>query len=151
MFDAAELPPSSFFLTDLLPILFIVFLAVSILRARLPGRIAMGPLLALAAGMVHPCVLMLTAIYLAYRYRMEFYPEIDLLAFLGFYAAISSRRSLAVLHRYRGWMVAATLISVVSAHGTLVLYKLSEFGPSQRVMHGGLIDYYRSTFSKTFQ
>jgi hypothetical protein len=72
---------------------------------------------------------MLTAISMTYRYRMEFYPEIDLLAFLGFYAATSSVGPLAIVHRYRGWTIAATLASVISAHGALLLYNNSPGGP----------------------
>jgi hypothetical protein len=131
LFDAVELPPSSFFLTDLLPIVFIVFLAASILRPQSLRQISLGQLLALASGLAVPCVLMLTVIYIAYRYRMDFYPEIDLLAFLGFYAATSSAGALAILHRYRSWTTAATLISIISAHGTLLLYNHSPGGPSQ--------------------
>ncbi len=113
---AAELPPSSFFLTDLLPLAFIVFLAMALWPARriFPQRLRKGALfvpstnppqssrifshdqgLALAAGLAVPCVLMLTAIYMSYRYRMEFYPEIDLLAFLGLYATVSNPDLLA--------------------------------------------------------
>jgi hypothetical protein len=77
----------------------------------------------------------LTAIYITYRYRMEFYPEMDLLAFLGFYAATSSAGALAILHRYRVWTTAATLVSIISAHGTLLLYNYSPFGPSQAYLH----------------
>jgi hypothetical protein len=137
LFDAVELPPSSFFLTDLLPIVFVVFLAASFVRPQSLRPISLGHLLALAAGLAVPCVLMLTAIYLAYRYRMEFYPEIDLLAFLGFYAATSSTGALAVLHRYRGWITAATLVSIISAHGMLLLYNYSRLGSSQPFLHEG--------------
>jgi hypothetical protein len=135
LFDAVELPPSSFFLTDLLPIAFIVFLAASILRPQSSRPISLVQLLALAGGLAVPCVLMLTAIYTAYRYRMEFYPEIDLLALLGFYSATSSAGALAVLHRYRSWTIAATLVSIISAHGMLLLYNHSPGGPAQPVLH----------------
>jgi hypothetical protein len=135
LFDAVELPPSSFFLTDLLPIVFIVFLAASILRPQSSRPISLLQLLALAGGLAVPCVLMLTAIYMAYRYRMDFYPEIDLLAFLGFYAATSSAGALAILHRYRSWTIAATLVSIISAHGMLLLYNQSPGGPAQPVLH----------------
>ena len=137
LFDAIELPPSSFFLTDLLPIVFIIFLVASILRPQSLRPISLGQLLALVTGLSVPCVLMLTAIYMSYRYRMEFYPEIDLLAFLGFYAATSSVEGLAILHRYRAWITAATFVSVISAHGMLLLYNYSPFGPSQRFLHDG--------------
>jgi hypothetical protein len=137
LFNAVELPPSSFFLTDLLPIGFIMFLAASIRCPQLLRPIPVGQLLALAAGLVVPCVLMLMAIYMSYRYRMEFYPEIDLLGFVGFYAATSSVNQLAILHRYLGWMTAATIVSVLSAHGALLLYNWSPFGPSQGFLHDG--------------
>jgi hypothetical protein len=135
LFYFAELPPSSFFLTDLLPIVFIVLLAASILRPQSLRPISHGQLLALAAGLAVPCVLMLTAICVTYRYRMEFYPEIDLLAFLGFYAATSSAGALAILYRYRSWTTAATLVSIISAHGMLLLYNHSPFGPAQPFLH----------------
>jgi hypothetical protein len=137
LFEAVELPPSSFLLTDLLPIVFIVFLVSLILRPQFLRPISLGQLLAVAAGLAVPCALMLTAIYIAYRYRMDFYPEIDLLAFLGFYAATSSAGALAILHRYRGWITAATFLSIISAHGMLLLYNHSPFGPSQRFLHDG--------------
>jgi hypothetical protein len=133
--DSVELPPSSFFLTDLLPIVFIAFLAVSILRRQSLRAISLGQLLALAAGLAVPCVLMLTAIALAYRYRMDFYPEIDLLAFLGFCVATSGAGTLAVLHRSRRWITAATLVSIISAHGTLLLYDHSPFGSPRPFLH----------------
>jgi hypothetical protein len=69
----------------------------SILRPRPVRPISLGQLLALAAGLAVPCFLMLTAIDITYRYR-RVYPEIDLLAFLGFYVATSSEGS--ILHRY---------------------------------------------------
>jgi hypothetical protein len=110
LMDGAELPPSSFFLTDLLPIAFAVFLAMALWAKRSillrclrkdeifaqradpppvfrPVAYAQG--LALATGLAVPCFLMLIAISMSYRYRMEFYPEIDLLAFLGLYATVS--------------------------------------------------------------
>src|SRR5262249_39712399 len=63
LFDAIELPPSSFFLTDLLPIVFIIFLVASILRPQSLRPISLGQLLASVTGLSVPCVLMLTAIY----------------------------------------------------------------------------------------
>lgn len=159
----AELPPSSFFLTDLLPIAFIVFLAMALWSARriFPRRAQKGALsvrctnpqqssrifshaqgLALAAGLAVPCVLMLTAIYMSYRYRMEFYPEIDFLAFLGLYATVSNPDLLVRFNRRRRWMLAATLISIMSAFAALILYWFSSFSFSQRDLRNGLVDYY---------
>lgn len=164
---AAELPPSSFFLTDLLPIAFIVFLAMAVGPARRisPQRLRKGARfvpctnpppssrifshaqgLALAAGLAVPCVLMLTTIYMSYRYRMEFYPEIDFLAFLGLYATVTNPDLLARFNRCRRWMLAATLISILSAFAALILYWFSNFGVSQRDLPNGLVDYYVHNF-----
>jgi hypothetical protein len=157
------LPPSSFFLTDLLPIAFIVFLAMALWAARpiFSGTLPRGAIfvqctnslrssrifssaqgLALATGLAVPCVLMLTAIHMSYRYRMEFYPEIDLLAFLGLYATVSDPALLVRFNRRRRWMLAAAIISIVSAFAAMVLYWLSSWGSSQPYLRNGLVHYY---------
>jgi hypothetical protein len=163
LMDSVELPPSSFFLTDLLPIAFIVFLAIALWAGRRvlarylrkewgfaqreetqpPFRLffpAQG--LALAAGLAVPCVLMLTFISMNYRYRMEFYPEMDLLAFLGLYTTVSNAALLARFNRCRRWMLAAAVVSIVSSFAVMVLYKLSDWGPSQPLLRDGVVHYY---------
>jgi hypothetical protein len=85
---------------------------------------------------------MLTFIYMSYRYRMDFYPEIDLLAFLGLYATVSNPDLLARFSRRRRWMLAATLISILSAFAALILYWFSNFGVSQRDLPNELVDHY---------
>jgi hypothetical protein len=163
LMDALELPPSSFLLTDMLPIAFIVFLAISLWAGRhrlarvlrtewgiAPGEETQptfrlfSPVqgLALAAGLAVPCVLMLTFISMNYRYRLEFYPEMDLLAFLGLYAIISNPSLLARFNRCKRWMLAATIVSIVSAFATMALYKLSDWGPSQLFLRTGIVHYY---------
>jgi hypothetical protein len=163
LLNAAELPPSSFFLTDLLPIAFIVLLAMDLWAARpvfststqngvvflrrtiLPMRsptFSYTQGLALATGLAMPGVLMLTAIYMAYRYRMEFYPEIDLLAFLGIYVTVSNPALTVRFNRCRRWMLAATIISIVSASAAMVLYWFSDWGLSQRYLRSGVVHYY---------
>jgi hypothetical protein len=155
LMNGAELPPGSFFLTDLLPIVFIFLLAVALWSAS--PEVGIGPgddrlrwlrivplpqALALALGLAVPCVLMLAAIYMSYRYRMEFYPLIDFLAFLGLYATVSNPTLLARFNRHRRWMLVATAISIVSAFVALVLYWLSNFGPSENYLRHGLVHYY---------
>jgi hypothetical protein len=163
LMDSAELPPSSFFLTDMLPIAFIVFLAMAMWAGR--HSLARGlrkswgfasgeqaqPLfrlfspaqgLALAAGLAVPCVLMLSFAWMSYRYRLEFYPEMDLLAFLGLYATVSDPALLARFIRRRRWMLAAVIISIVSTFAALVLCKLSQLGTSQPLLRNGLVHYY---------
>jgi hypothetical protein len=142
MFDAVELPPSSFFLTDLLPICFIAFLVYALKTGRSKVLQPVGRWLALAAGLVVPCFLMLAAIYMSYRYRMEFYPVMDLLAFLGLYAVVSDEALLAKFSRSWRWMLTATVVSVIASFAMLVLYELSEFGPSREFLQAGVIHYY---------
>lgn len=163
LMDNVELPPSSYFLTDLLPIAFIVFLIMAVWAGR---SIVSGSLrksrelvglgdpqsshqflsyaqgLALAIGLAVPCVLMLTAISMNYRYRMEFYPEMDLLAFLGLYATVSDPALLARFNRHRSRMLAATIISIVSAFVAMFLYRHSPFGPAQLYLHNGVFHFY---------
>ncbi|HEV2474360.1 MAG TPA: hypothetical protein VGS41_16910, partial [Chthonomonadales bacterium] len=166
LMDNVELPPGSFFLTDLLPLAFIAFLTMAIwarrrdlsllLRTRgilalcenpLPSfRISCAEGLALAAGLAAPCVLMLSAISMNYRYRMEFYPEIDLLAFLGLYATVTNPALLIRFNRRRRWMLGALVVTIVSAFTELFLYKLSYFGPSQELLRHGIVHFYIESF-----
>jgi hypothetical protein len=144
LMDVVELPPSSFFLTDLLPISFIVYLVVAVWRRHSNRLLPLGQLLAIAAGLVVPCILMLTAISMNYRYRMEFYPEIDLLAFLGLYATVANGKLLDRFVRSWRWMLAAAIVSVTTAFIAMILYKLSPWGPSQEFLRHGLVQYYLS-------
>jgi len=144
LIDAVELPPSSFLLTDLLPIAFIVWLVYAVWTRRAVVLQPLGRWLAVAAGLTVPCLLMLTAISMNYRYRMEFYPEMDLLAFLGLYAIVSNEELLAVFSRWRHWMVAALAVSIAGAFALMILYKLSDWGPSQQYLHDGVVRYYLS-------
>jgi hypothetical protein len=167
LLDSAELPPGSLFLTDMLPIAYIAFLAMAMWKRRshlfhgfqqakeslvtprsdapLPTRLfSFAQMLALAAGLAVPCLLMLTAMSMNYRYRMEFYPEIDFLAFLGLYTIVRDPALLARFRRCRRWMLAATILSLASAFLAMILYKVSDFGPSQPILdnHNGVLHYY---------
>lgn len=163
LLNGAELPPSSLFFTDFLPMVFIVFLAMALSGARpifssklqndgipvpRPNALQSSSIfshargLALATGLAVPCVLMLTAIYMSYRYRMEFYPEMDLLGFLGLYATVSNPALLLRFNRFRRWMLAAAVISIVSAFMALALYWRSPWGESQVYLRNGLAHYY---------
>jgi hypothetical protein len=39
-------------------------------------------------------------------------------------------------------MLAATVVSIVSAFAAMVLYKLSDWGPSQALLRNGVVHYY---------
>lgn len=171
LMDNVELPPGSFFLTDLLPLAFIVLLAMAlwvrrrdlsrVLRTKgmcalfenpMPSfRLSIAEGLALAVGLAAPCVLMLTAISMNYRYRMEFYPEFDLLAFLGLFATVTNPALLARFNRRRRWMLAALAVTILSAFAELFLYKLSYFGPSQELLRNGIVHFYIESFRQYMQ
>jgi hypothetical protein len=148
LFEDIELPPSSFFLTDLLPIGFIALLAAVVWKRRIGGLPpARQWAAALAVGLFTPCLLMLTLVWMAYRYRMEFYPEIDFMALLGLYFIVTDQVMLAKFARLRKWMVAALIVSVVSSFVTLALYDLSYFGPSQGFLRSGVVDFYSNAMA----
>jgi hypothetical protein len=144
LLDATELPPSSFLLTDLLPLLFIASL-YSALKHRtklLSARVLQAA--ALASGLCLSGLLLLTAFSMNYRYRLDFYPAIYLLTCLGLYTTVSSPALSATLLRRRRWLIAALSVSIVSSCLALALYKLSEMGPALPLLNHGLCQYYRS-------
>ena len=140
LMDALELPPSSLFLTDLLPFCMMPFLFLYVRRRRCISFISKST--ALAVGLAVPCLLMLTAISMNYRYRMDFYPEIDLLGILGLYAVSSDPEIGARFWALRKLLATATAISMASAFVVMILYKLSTWGPSQDLLHNGILHYY---------
>jgi hypothetical protein len=136
-FDLIEPPPSSFLLTDLLPLCFIAFLIIALFRRRLRILLPVSQCAALAAGLLVPCILMLSYISMTYRYRMEFYPEIDFLAFLGLYSILTDQETRAKFGRCRIWMEAALIVSAVASFAALILYDVSLFGPAQAILRHG--------------
>jgi len=145
-----EMPPSSFLLTDIFAFCFIALLAIALWRRRSRGLSpAARSALAVAIGLLAPCILMLTAMWVAYRYRMEFYPEIEFLAFLGLYLTVTDEGMLALFSRLRTWMAAALATSIACSFFTLFL---SDVGmPVPPIMGGqGLVDYYHQVAVKHF-
>jgi hypothetical protein len=142
LLDAAELPPGSFFLTDPLLLLLTAYMAWSLLASRRNLGIDRARALAIGCGFIAPCVLMLTAISMNFRYRMEFYPIMEFGAFLGFLALCRSRRPTAA----PGWMsrisIALAVVGILGSTLSLFLYKMSEFGPAFGPLQVGVYNYY---------
>ena len=139
---AVELPPSSFLLTDMLAFCFIALLAIALWRRRSRGIPPAGRwAAAVAFGLLAPCILMLTAAYVAYRYRMEFYSEIEFLAFLGLYLTVTSETMLARFARFRRSMAAALAISIACSFVSLALSDVGQPLPPQPDPQG-LVHYY---------
>lgn len=142
LMNTVELPPSSFFLNDLVPLSFIFLLGMGLWRRCFAVQVPLRQAAAIAAGLLAPCILMLSSIFMAYRYRMEFYPEIDLLAFLGLYGTVTSERMLGMVDRHRRWMKTALLVSVASTCLTLGLYITGGMGPPHEFLAEGIWNYY---------
>ena len=146
LIDAAELPPGSFLLSD--PFLLVLGLGgvTTMLKRGLVAFNARALVTAIAGGLVVPALLMLTAISMCFRYRQDFYPLFEFLAFLGVatYGATggiarwASRRVLLVL----------LLVSIVASHLEMALYRLSDLGPAQHfITRAGVVHYYTSLLS----
>lgn len=136
--DGAELPPSSFFLSDPLLIgltgytLFYLMLKKDI---RQPGVVG-----AVMSGLLVPGVLMLCAIYMAFRYRIEFYPFFEFCAFIGF-AHLLSRPG----RTGKTLFAAGAVIGIAAAQILYILYTVSPLGPATRwyLSHIDLLSFYR--------
>lgn len=122
LFDCVELPPSSFFLSD--PVVCVLaglgLWSLARRRVKVPEpMLAAGAALGLAA----PAAVMLLAISLTFRYRMDFYPLLDFAACLG-----AAGLSLDPLRQpIRKSLYAAAGGAVVSVV-TLTLYCYAPFG-----------------------
>ncbi|MBS0409846.1 MAG: hypothetical protein JSR86_08020 [Proteobacteria bacterium] len=124
-FDVVELPPGSLLLSDPLICLLAVGGVVALVRG--PSLVAQ-PWQARAAllGLAIPALVMLGAIALTFRYRMEFYPALDFAAWIGLNAFIRRGRPLG--------QRAAPMLSGILAVGLLVAgmsrvaYAVTPFG-----------------------
>ncbi|MCX7383483.1 MAG: hypothetical protein NT133_19170 [Alphaproteobacteria bacterium] len=108
----AELPPASFLLSD--PLLLL-------LAARLRPRAA--PVLAIAAGLALPALLMLGLVFMNHRYRHEFYPLLSFAAFAGLWLRPGRVPALRV------WAILA-VIGIGFAHLFLLFYLRAGMGPA---------------------
>lgn len=142
LIDAAELPPSSFFLTDGFLILLCAALFMAVLRRRdrpvadMAGAAVIGVGLALAAAM------MLMAISMNYRYRIEFYPVLIFGALIG--AVALGRMAPERARAWRRWAIPLVMLGMVSSHLVLALYKIGDFGPGWMLLGDGIVAYYGS-------
>ena len=135
-----ELPPATFLVSDLF-LCFLMCLGLGWLwHNRLPENGTLAARL-IAVGFAIPCLLILIAIAMTFRYRMEFYP---LFEFLGLFGLFSLARKFPAHPRWLtgacGVMVA---ISIVFSHVFLVGYKVSPWGYANDVEQTGWIAAYR--------
>lgn len=135
-----ELPPATFLASDL----FLCFLACLgcawLWRDRMPGCGTLAARL-IAVGFALPGLLILIAIAMTFRYRMEFYP---LFEFLGLFGLLSLAEKFPVHPRLvTGACSVMVAISIVFSHVFLVGYKVSPWGYANEVEKTGWIAAYR--------
>lgn len=146
LFDAFELPPASFFLSDPLTMALAAIGLAAVLRQAVPG-VARGPALAVMAGLAVSPALMLMAWYMAFRYRVEFMPLFLLAAGFGAIRISHWMAGAAAPAARRAMLAMAVLLGlqVTAAHAFALIYRLSPIGPSLWMAQDGLLGAYRRT------
>lgn len=139
-----DLLPSSFFLSDPLLLLACSF-GLRSMAKRSSANVDTRPFRALALGLAVPPALMLIAMSMAFRYRIEFYPIFELCALLGLYAfargLVRDRRELE--GRSLFIILALALCSVAASIVLVVLHKAWPIGVSEAEMSGAnLFEFY---------
>ena len=135
-----ELPPDSFFISDPLLLGLTAYSFVHLIKYRdLPKP---NIVIALLAGFSVPVVLILIAVSMSYRYRIEFYPFLEFASFIGFGQLLSLSPK-----RHGAAFAAATLWSVLAAIGWWMLYAVSPLGPATKFLgRMDVVSYYLSLF-----
>jgi len=140
--DMVELPPSSFIVSDPL---ILAFAGLGLWAAIGRGRAHRDPtrlVLLVSGALAVPCLLQMSAISFAFRYRGDFYP---LFAFLGFYGLsvfperLEDGRWFLRLSRLVPLLAA---ISVIAGTILLRLYDLSPLGDAEQFLTDGAARYY---------
>lgn len=136
--DGVELPPGSLLLSDpmscVLTGFFLVRVANRAIEVQVDRALASLSLLGLAV----PIWLILTFIYFAHRYRMEFYPFLNAASILGFVVLLREQEKNQ--GRWLKIITGAFLLGAVIAHAELLLYRVVPLGPvTDFKMNGGLL------------
>src|SRR5262249_31629968 len=153
MIDEIELPPSSIFISDPLLVVLVGYFFWCSFKYKRCGMLDSQRIAAVLTGLTVPIALICTAIYFAFRYRVEFYPFLELAAFLGlydalFYSGTANNRFSNVIRTYGPYLCVA---QVISSHVLPLAYKISPFGfRSDQVLTNGWIGLYSSLFSEWF-
>jgi hypothetical protein len=142
-----ELPPATFLASDLLLCFLSVLGCQFLWRGRSPG-IDRPAARWIASGLVLPAILMLMAIAITFRYRMEFYP---LFIFLGLFGLFRLVDMFAARPRfYSAACAAMVVISIIFSHLFLATYKIAPWGDSADVEKTGWIGAFRENLHITY-
>ena len=150
LIDATELPPSSFLLTDPLLMLLLFYAGWSLFVARRSDGINRLHALAIASGLTASCLLMLSAISMNFRYRIDFYPLIEFGAFLGFLFICRLPLTERRLRRVCTLAIACSALAILGSHLIMILYKVSELGPPIEKMRLGAFAYFLQRIRSEF-
>jgi hypothetical protein len=145
--DAVELPPASFLVSDPLWVGLGGFALVRFCRDGETRRRTL-PVGAAAVGLAVPVILALTYVAMSFRYRIEFYPLLELCGFLGFASAVA-----APSRKASRFLLGAAVLSIIGSHLQWFLYRISVFGPvvgcrstnwhlCSKIARDGVISYY---------
>jgi hypothetical protein len=156
MLRGVETPPSSFLLSD--PLLLVLGGAFLLRLPQLAREhlLDLGAVAALTIGFLIPVFLILTYIYMAFRYRLELYPLLEFAAFLGFYAiCVNPGQFSALSHSKLSLMLIASAgLGIVYSHFALFLHKISPPGnyvdTAAVSPANGWVAYYYSCLSSAF-
>lgn len=133
--DFIELPPGSLLLSEPLLIGLAIYGLARLRRQKVLPRPELA--IPLLAGLLVPIVLIVTAIAMTFRYRLEFYPFLELCAFIGLAFVLTKARP------PRRLLLAGAMVSIASAHVFWLLYMLSPFGQASDVLGDvGALDFY---------
>ena len=141
LIDATELPPSSFLLSAPLLLLLAFFALWSLTSFRRSAGIPRLQAFAIGSGLSIAGLLMLAAVSMNFRYRMEFYPLFEYFAFLGFIVLCRAPASVPYKATLRT-AFAFAVVGLVWSHVVMLLYKLSAFGPPLDALRSGVYAYY---------
>jgi hypothetical protein len=144
--DGVELPPSSFFLSDPVTCILGGMFLVRVVRGRVTIPLDRAVALASLCGLAVPALLMLAFLYFSLRYRGEFYPVLDLAAYLGLWTLASPN-----FGARRAWcavLAVSGAVGVIVSHVTLVAHLITPLGPIRFVdMSHGLRGLYLSEWA----
>ena len=147
-----DVPMSTFLLSDPLLLVFSGIFILSLPQLHRAREIDLRAVAALVIGFAAPILLMLTAIGMTYRYRMEFHPLIEFLAYLGFYAMCmrATVGSPSPRGRSQWLLIICAGGGIAVSHALLLMYKLSWYLDETELLRDGWIQYYGHALKTKF-
>lgn len=134
-FDGLEGPPNSGLLTNPLTVLFAIYGLVRLVRRPDLPRGTVAILRITLVGHAAAILVLLSAMYLALRYRFDFAPFMTLAAFVGYYSFCLRMPALSpkLQARWRNGIAALCVAGILMSHCVLVFYKVTDFTVPEEV------------------